>query len=176
MSLNMIVAFDKNNVIGANGDLLWDIPTDKKFFKSKTTNNTVVMGRNTWESIPKAYRPFKDRFNIVLTSKDDYEVPDDVVLAKSILGAVHIVKETKKFAHQDIFIIGGEKVYSEGMLFADRLFVTEVHTKIDTSGMTKVRRFPKIDPRVWKEVYRSERITDEKSGLDITHVIYERIC
>ncbi len=176
MSLNMIVAFDENGVIGANGDLLWRIPTDMKYFKSKTTNNSVAMGRDTWESIPDQKKPLDERFNIVLTSKPDYKVPDGVVLAKSIMGAVHIVKETKKFAHQDIFLIGGEKVYNEGMLFAEKLFVTEVHTKIDTSGMTKVRRFPKIDPRVWKEVYRSERITDEKSGLDITHVIYEQIC
>lgn len=131
--ITIIVACDKNLVIGKDGKIPWHIPEDLKLFKELTTNKTIVMGKNTWNSLPK--KPLPNRRNVVLT----HNPIENVECYSSIEEIVRNVKE-------DIYVIGGAQVYKEFLdkELVDRIFVSEV--KNSYSGDTY---FPKIDNDEW---------------------------
>lgn len=115
--ISILVAFDENRVIGNKGKIPWREPEDLKLFKNRTENNTVIMGRNTWDSLP--VRPLPNRLNIVLSSK--YIISPDAFI-ESINkdeGQVHVIDDIKNalifskkmYPNNEIFIIGGEQVY-----------------------------------------------------------------
>ena len=124
MNISIIVATDKNLGIGKSGNLPWDLKTEMKYFSETTqaTNNSyvniVIMGRNTWESIPPQFRPLRNRINIILTSR-----PINLT-GLSNTGAVSNLKQamniSKSIAGQkmigSIFVIGGLKLYQEVLL------------------------------------------------------------
>lgn len=127
----IIVAASTNNVIGKDGDLPWKLPTDLKMFKEITTNNVVIMGRKSWESIPDKYRPLPNRKNVVITRNKNYiaegaEVRHDLGLAL----------EEFLYDEKDIFIIGGAEIYKEGFQYANKLYLTRVVAEIE--GDTKL--------------------------------------
>ena len=103
---SIIVAADINNGIGKNGKLPWNIPDDLRIFRTITTNSTVIMGRKTWESLP--VKPLKNRHNIVISNTLD--LLDGAVVCKDLEKALQISDSSN-----DIFIIGGSKLYNEGM-------------------------------------------------------------
>lgn len=103
--MNLIVAVDENWAIGYNNELLVSIPDDMKFFRETTTGKVVIMGRKTLESFPGG-RPLKNRVNIVITKKEDYEV-DGAVVVHSVEEAVN---EASKYDENDVFVIGGGSV------------------------------------------------------------------
>lgn len=113
--IKIIVACDKNGLIGDKGKIPWKIPEEMKFFKETTWGHTVIMGRLTWESISEKFRPLPGRENIVLTSSKI----DGVLTAKSL-------EEAIKMASHEVFIIGGAKVYKEALKYADRIIVSFV--------------------------------------------------
>lgn len=143
------MAYDPNFVIGADNELLWKIPEDMKNFKDKTTGNICIMGRKTWESIPEKWRPLSDRLNIVVTSNSAMKVPEGVLLAKSVTEAVMRSRTSPKWQNKEIFIIGGERVYQEGIELADRIYATEIHKSMNTTGKSNVRYFPTINSDEW---------------------------
>ena len=96
--MNLIVAVDENWAIGYNNELLVSIPDDMKFFRETTTGKVVIMGRKTLESFPGG-RPLKNRVNIVITKKEDYEV-DGAVVVHSVEEAV---KEASKYDENDVY-------------------------------------------------------------------------
>ena len=106
--MNLIVAVDKNWAIGKNNELLVRIPADQKFFRETTTGKVVVMGRKTLESFPNGL-PLKNRTNIVLTHNQDYEVKGAIVVHS--MEELH--EELKKYNDEDIYVIGGEKIYEQ---------------------------------------------------------------
>ena len=106
--MNLIAAVDNNWAIGKNNQLLVRIPMDQKFFREMTTGKVVVMGRKTLESFPNS-RPLKNRTNIVLTHNPSYEVEGAVVVHS--LDELH--KELEKYNSEDIYIIGGQKIYEQ---------------------------------------------------------------
>lgn len=117
MSLNIIVAIGKDGAIGRNGDLIWKIPEDLKRFKTLTTGHPVIMGRKTWDSLPK--KPLPNRKNIVITRSKNFIAPGaDVV--NSIEEALHLIEGTESF------IIGGEQIYNTFMPLTDRIYLTSV--------------------------------------------------
>lgn len=120
--MNAIVAVDENWGIGKNGDLLFHIPEDMKYFKEKTLHKVVVMGRNTFESLPKR-EPLPYRTNVILTSDVDYHVDDAVIVhsEQELLGYL------KQYDSEDIFIIGGGTVYSMMLPYCDTVLVTKVN-------------------------------------------------
>ena len=99
--MNLIVAVDKNWAIGYNNDLLVSIPADKKFFRTETTGKAIIMGRKTLESFPNG-QPLKDRANIVITRKKDYNAKD-VTVVHSIEEALEAVKD---YNSEDVYVIG----------------------------------------------------------------------
>lgn len=117
--MNIIVAVDKNWAIGYQNKLLNSIPEDMKFFRETTTGHVVVMGRKTLESFPNG-GPLKNRTNVVITRRQDYEVPGAVV--------VHSVEEAleylKRFKSEDIYVIGGASIYEQMLPYCDVAHVT----------------------------------------------------
>jgi dihydrofolate reductase len=139
------VAVAENNVIGKNGDIPWNIPEDLKHFKELTMGNPVIMGRKTYESLPK--RPLKGRLNIVLTRREDY-IPEGAIVKHSLKEAIEYCKEK---GYEKIFIAGGHSVYKQALHLTDRIELTWVHERPE--GDT---HFPEIDFSKWKVIKREE--------------------
>jgi dihydrofolate reductase len=159
--ISIIVAVSEDWGIGKDNELLWHISEDLKRFKKLTFGNTVIMGKKTWESLPR--RPLPGRKNIVLTD-DPNESLENSVTAYSINDALD------KCGHdEEIFIIGGGSIYRQFMPIADRLFITHVHKKAQADIY-----FPEIDLNIWKITEKEEFKTDDDVGIPYTYAIYER--
>lgn len=160
--INIIVAMDKNGGIGKDNKLLAHIPEDLKHFKDTTDGHTVVMGYSTWLSLPK--KPLPNRRNIVLTTKD-IELDGAVV--------IHSIDELKDWIDFDdeVFIIGGAKVYEQFLPYADRMYVTLIEDRFEADTF-----FPKNLHGYWRmENYKclSDVKMNGDSKVDImfaTHV------
>jgi dihydrofolate reductase len=136
--MESIYAIDSNNGLSKNGDIPWKSKTDMLFFMNKTINNIVIMGKNTFFSIPKEHRPLKNRLNIVLTSKPNlYENKDDNVLFtndsnntihQDILNNKNKYCEMYEFINKDfkIFFIGGKTIYNQYIPLCDTIWVTHI--------------------------------------------------
>ena len=133
--ISAIVAVDNNWGIGYNGELLEHIPEDLIYFKTLTTGHTVVMGRKTWDSLPK--KPLPNRFNVVITSQERHfeEMTAFIPFSEAVSRLKHSPKE------DDWFIIGGGQIYKELLPYCDRVYVTKIfkdHDQVDTY-------FPNLD-------------------------------
>lgn len=160
-TISIIVAVARNGAIGLNNDLLWHIPEDFKWFKTHTKGNTVVMGRNTWLSLP--VRPLPGRTNIVISDDpaDDFE---GAIMAGSIEEAIEKMSEAK-----ENFIIGGGSIYSQFMPLAHKFYLTRVHKDFEADVF-----YPDFDLSEWREVYREDHPEKEPDNLGYTFFIYER--
>lgn len=131
--ISAIVAVDYNWGIGFNGDLLERIPEDLKYFKQLTTGNTVIMGRKTWDSLSN--KPLPNRTNIVITNNTNMEGQAEFMdLTDAMLYLIYNKND-------DIFIIGGGKIYEELLPMCNRVYVTKIfkdHDQVDTY-------FPNLD-------------------------------
>jgi len=161
MMISIIVAVSDDWGIGMNNELLWHIPEDLKRFKKLTMGKTIIMGKRTWESLPR--RPLPGRKNIVLTDIPD-ECIDGSVTAYSIEDAL-----SKCVQDEEIFVIGGGMVYRQFMPIADRLYITHVHKKAPADVW-----FPKIDRRKWKIIEKEECISEDENRIPYTYVVYGR--
>lgn len=156
MSISMIAAIGRNNELGKGNDLIWHFREDMKFFKEATTGNTVIMGRKTFESLPHA---LPNRRNIVITSNPDYDV-DGAEVAAGIDDALELAKG------DNIFIIGGGKIYSEFLPLADTLYLTEIDADCTDADVY----FPSFD----KSLYTAEKLTDyEVDDIHFSHIKYK---
>lgn len=154
--MKLIVAVDKNWAIGKDGRLLVSIPEDMKLFRSETGGKVVVMGRKTLESFPNG-KPLKNRVNIVLTADRNYK-PADVVLCHSIeeLGG-----ELKKYPSDNIYVIGGGRIYEQLLPYCDTALITKINFAYDADTY-----FPNLDRMEnWKETESSE----EKTYYDLEY-------
>jgi dihydrofolate reductase len=159
--ISIIAAVSDDGGLGKDNELLWHIPEDLKRFKSLTMGKCVIMGKRTWESLPK--RPLPGRKNIVLTDIPE-ECFDCSLTAYSIEDALG-----KCVSSEEIFIIGGGSVYSQFMPLADRLYITHVHRKTRADVY-----FPKIDLRKWRIIEKEECISGDINNLPYTYTVYER--
>jgi len=119
--MKAIVAVDLNWGIGYKGNLLERIPEDMKFFKQTTTGKVIVMGRETFESLPEK-EPLKDRINIVLSTSMQFS-DKSIIICRSLN---ELFNELEKFPTDDIFVIGGEKVYTQLLPYCTEAFVTKI--------------------------------------------------
>lgn len=159
--IHLVVAKSDNNVIGHDNQLIWHLPNDLKHFKEITTGHPIIMGRKTFESIG---RPLPNRTNIIITRNKNYSI-ENTKVAHSLNEAIEIAKKID----EDIFILGGGKIYEQALDLVDILEVTEVHGNFE--GDTY---FPEIDLNVWKEISRIKHHKDEKNKFDYSFVRYER--
>lgn len=156
----IIVAYDKNNAIGAANDLLWkhDLPADLRHFKEVTTGSAIIMGRKTYDSIG---RPLPNRQNIVI-SRDKSSIDGVKVVAS--LDQAYAAATT-----DDVYVIGGGQIYQLAIDGVDRVLATEV----DESFKADVF-FPVINPAIWIEVSREHHTKDDVNKYNYDFVTYER--
>ena len=161
--MNLIVAVDKNWAIGYQNDLLVSIPADKKFFRQETTGKAIIMGRKTLESFPNG-QPLKNRTNIVITRKKDYQCKDAIVV-HSVEEALEAVKDVKS---EDIYVIGGGEIYKQMLPYCDLAHVT----KIDYAYQADTY-FPNLDEL---EDWELTGISEEQTYYDLVYEFcrYER--
>lgn len=159
--ISIIVAVSEDWGIGKDNELLWRIPEDLKRFKRLTTGNAIIMGKKTWESLPR--RPLPDRINIVLTDIPD-EIIEGCVTAYSIEDALAKCDQDK-----EIFIIGGGSIYRQFIPIAGRLYITHVHKKAPADVY-----FPEIDLNIWEVIEREEFEGNGDGRIPYAYTIYER--
>lgn len=160
--VNIIVAAGKDGAIGKEGDLIWRIPADLRRFKALTMGHPVIMGRKTWESLPK--RPLPGRRNIVVTRNVAYDAPG-AELASSPEEAVRICKDSIPF------VMGGEEIYKAFMPLATRIFLTEVEAECPDADAWLP--FP-LNPDAWR-VEEAGAVETTPAGVSYRYVTYTRI-
>lgn len=167
--LSLIAAVARNRAIGRAQSLLWHLPEDMRHFRETTTGNTVIMGRRTWESLPKAFRPLPNRRNIVLSRDPAYHAPG-ATLATSFEQARLLAGSA-----EEVFVIGGAELYRQALALADRLYITEVASTPPGDAF-----FPEVVPGEWRELSRRPGHRREPTNAvddlapDFDFVIYER--
>ncbi|WP_107841550.1 dihydrofolate reductase [Metasolibacillus meyeri] len=155
--ISLIVAHDKNRVIGYDNQMPWHLPGDLKYFKEMTMGKPVIMGRKTYESIGKA---LPGRRNIVITRNVAYQA-DDIEAVASLEQALQLVQD-----EPEIMIIGGEQIFELALPLADRLYITEIDYTFE--GDTY---FPAYGG--WQLISKREPI-QAKEGYFFTYCIFER--
>jgi len=159
----IIAAIDRAGAIGYKNQLLFHVSADLKRFKELTTGHTVIMGRHTFESLPKGALP--NRRNIVLSSNSELVLPNVEIFSSLELAIAHCSDDEK------LFIIGGAKVYKQAIERADKLYLTEIDTVAPNADVY----FPIIDPNIWHEKRRESHPMDEKHVFAYSFVDYERL-
>lgn len=157
MKLSIIAAVGRNLELGRGNDLIWHFKEDMKFFKETTMGSSVIMGRKTFESLPKA---LPGRKNIVITNNNSYSAEGAVT--------VHSVDEALKSADsQEVFVIGGGKIYEQLLPVADKLYLTEIEAECPDADTY----FPSFN----KEEYTREVIASyQADGISFSHICYTR--
>lgn len=172
-NLSIIVAIAQNGAIGKDNDLLWHLGSDLKRFKKLTTGHPVVMGRKTWESLPK--RPLPGRQNIVMTNNHDFEAAGATVvhsvneLFKVLVATEQEQRDSGKDCDDEVFVIGGASIYNVLLPFTNRLYITRVYRDYEADVY-----FPTIDMSEFTLVQFGEPLFDEESGLDYAYEEYDR--
>mgnify|MGYP002672451207 FL=1 len=159
MRINIIAAVAENNAIGKENKLLYWLPNDLKRFKALTTGHTIVMGRKTFESLPKGALP--NRRNVVV-SRTVASLPG-CDCYPSVEAALQSCSP-----EEDIYILGGESIYRQTLPLADRLCLTEIADTPEGADAF----FPEYDG--WKETVREDHDTDEKHHYRYSFVDYEK--
>jgi dihydrofolate reductase len=161
MILSLIAAIGKNNELGKGNTLLWHMPADMKYFRTKTSGHSVIMGRKTFQSLPG---PLPKRRNIVITRDKNY-MGLGIEIVHSLEEAIEKVKD-----EDEVYIIGGAEIYKQAMDHATRLDITH----IDATEPGADAFFPEIIPVVWNEISHEEHPKDEKNPFGYTFSVYER--
>ena len=152
----LVVAIAQNGVIGNNGQLPWHISDDMKRFKALTLGHTVVMGRKTWDSLPK--KPLPGRVNVVVTRQKDWQA-EGAVTASSLGQATAGTSGM-------VMVIGGAEIYRRALPLASRVELTEIHQDFDGDA-----RFD-LDRAGWHETAREDHVTPD--GLRYSYVTLTR--
>jgi len=160
-SLNLIVAHDETLLIGRDGDLPWRLPNDLKHFKALTLGQTVLMGRKTWESLPR--RPLPGRENRVLTRDAQYQAEGATVFTELAAALSAPVQGA-------LFVIGGAALYDLCLPLAHRLYVTVVHAR--DKGDTY---FPHYVHNEYREIARERHPADATHAVAYSFVTLERL-
>lgn len=161
--VNIIVAIDSRGAIGNGGDMVYHISEDLRRFRELTTGNTVVMGRKTFESLPKGALP--NRRNIVVSRNPEFEAPG-AELAPSLEEALELAAE----GPGETFIIGGAQIYAAALPLADRLYLT----MIEATAPEADTHFPSIDPSEWRMTELSELMHSAKGAIPFHYATFER--
>jgi dihydrofolate reductase len=154
----LVVAVARNGVIGHHGTLPWRISSDLKRFKATTMGKPVIMGRKTWESLPR--RPLPGRRNIVITRDRHYRA-DGAVVAASLDEALAHARES---GSDEICVIGGSDIFRQTLPMADRLYLTEVDLEPEGDVF-----FPPLDRKAWRETSREThaRTEGDDAGFEL---------
>lgn len=154
--ISIIAAAASNGVIGRNGRIPWDIPEDRAYFRRITEGSAVIMGRRTYAEIG---HPLPDRYNIIVSGTLHIQ-EKTICSVRNLEEAIHIASMQR----EDIFLCGGERIYTEGLAFAERLYLTELEDAYEGDAY-----FPHFSADVFHLV---QRVRSEKERLCFS--IYQR--
>ena len=162
------VARSKNGVIGRAGDLPWRLKSDLQIFKQVTLFKPVIMGRKTWDSLPK--RPLPGRLNVVLSRDGSFD-PKGAVVCESLDEALQIAREqAAEDGAEEVCVIGGASLFAEALPRARRLYLTEVDAVVE--GDTYM---PPFDETEWREVRREAHPAGPDDDYAFVFRVLERI-
>ena len=160
MIISLIVAMDRNRLIGRGNALPWRLPADLAHFKSITMGKPIVMGRKTYESIG---RPLPGRHNIVISRNPDFAAPGCTVVV-SVDAALAAAG-----AAPEIMVIGGAQLYAELLPLAQRVYLTRIDAAFEGDAW-----FPPLDGEVWRECQRAEYAPDDNNPYPYAFLVLER--
>ena len=173
MKISLIAAMAEDRVIGLNNRLPWKLPADLAWFKKKTLNKPVVMGRKTWESLP--FKPLPDRENIIITRNTDYQAMNNknklvpsAIICYSIDEAIDYANKQN---YQELMFIGGAMLYEQVLKYADCLYLTQVKGTFDGDAW-----FPEIDFSHWQQSYNEIHKPNKENPHYYQVKIYQRIA
>jgi dihydrofolate reductase len=158
--ITIIAAIGNNNELGKDNDLIWHLPADLKRFKKVTTGHTIVMGRNTFESIGK---PLPNRRSVIITRNPNYQ-QEGCEVVHSLEEAMQLIAQEEK-----AFIIGGAQIYREVLEkdLADQLDITKVYENFEADVY-----FPEIKASDWKLISTEDFAADEKNKYNYGFLKY----
>jgi dihydrofolate reductase len=157
-TLTIIAAIGKNNELGYKNDLIWHLPDDLKFFREKTTGKTIVMGYNTFLSLPKL---LPNRKHIVLSS-DKLDIKD-VTSFTNLEDLIKFIKEID----EEVFIIGGASLYKQFIGLVDKMYLTEVESEFKEADVY----FPEFNKDEWERI---ELLENENNNIRFKHIEYRK--
>lgn len=160
LGLSLIVAHDLDGVIGRDGDLPWRLPNDLQHFKRLTLGNTVLMGRRTWDSLPK--KPLPGRDNWVLSR-------DAGFAAEGARTFTDLQQALLAPCSGERLVIGGAELYRQALPLAQRLYLTLVQARV--AGDT---HFPAYRREDWRLVQREDHLPDERHAHPYSFLTLER--
>ena len=160
MKITLVAAIASNNVIGKENSLPWNIPEDLKRFKQMTSGHTILMGRKTFDSIG---RPLPNRQNIVMTKDKNFE-QEGIKVVNDFDEALELIKKS----NEDIFIIGGSKIYELFEPVANSLAITRILKDFEGDAF-----FPDINWDLW-QIEKEEKFFDEKSNIECKLIEYSK--
>ena len=158
MPLHLIFARAANGVVGKSNALPWHLPEDLAHFKRTTLGCPVIMGRNTWDSLPERFRPLPGRLNVVVTRQADWSAPG-ALRASSLDEAVALCP-----SNADIWVIGGAQLWEQAMPLAQSAVVTEIDAEFVGDAYA-----PQFGPQ-WKETAREPKVSI--NGMSFSFVTY----
>ncbi len=161
--IKIIVAIDLKNGIGKNGDLLFSLREDMKHFTNITSNGVVIMGSKTYESIPKKFRPLKNRQNIVLHGNKNPYPNEKVIVTNNISEALSIADSNK-----NIWVIGGASIYKQMISLVNELEITQFFAKKEADTF-----FPQFKDD-FKLISQSEKMFNKKENVEFQFQTWKR--
>lgn len=168
MIISIIVAIGKNQVIGKNNQLIWHLPKDMKFFMDTTMDTVVIMGRKNYESIPKKYRPLKNRKNVIITRNKSYKA-EGCIVVNSIGESLEVLNNIE---NKEVFVIGGGEIYKKflekGLI--DRMYITHIDEYFDGDTF-----FPEVNYESWKCSEILVHNKDEVNPHDFKIMVYDKL-
>jgi dihydrofolate reductase len=186
LSTKLIVARDENGAIGSNNKLPWKLSADLKYFQKMTTGNIVIMGHNTYKSLPYV---LPNRINIVITQHHEQTMTitmmfnnnlfvapslDDAILLANVIASTPSIQDSGMLCdNPTVFFIGGQRIYDDVMDYgyADEVHVTEVKTQLEEADTWFCHTFPRGD---WKRLPGGSCDADDKNEYAYERVIYRR--
>lgn len=160
--ISLLVAMDRNRLIGKDNDLPWRLPNDLKFFKKVSTGHTIIMGRKTYDSMNA---PLPNRENVVVTGREDFEAEGCIVLNS----LDPVFEWNEKNPDTEYIVIGGSVIFEQVMDQTDRMYITWIDEEFE--GDTY---FPSFDESEWNLTSKEKGIKDEKNPYDYYFCQYDR--
>jgi len=167
LSIVLVVAVAENGVIGRNGSLPWRLKSDMAYFRKVTMGKPVVMGRKTWDSLPR--KPLPGRTNIVVTRDASFAAPGALVVMSVDAALIAARGDALRRGVDEIAVIGGNEIFAATLPVANRIAFTRV--KLRPEGDV---HFPELDSIVWREVSRQEYTAGPEDDADFTILTYQR--
>lgn len=170
MDLKLIFAQASNGVIGCQGALPWYLPEDLAHFKRTTAGSPVIMGRKTWDSLPRKYRPLSGRLNVVVTRQMDWVLTRQADHSTQGVLVAHSIEEACSLCPKNstAWVIGGAQIYAQALSRADGAVVTQIHQPFEGDAYA-----PVFDTS-WVETKRERLFSKDGVPYSIIHYTHQR--